>query len=380
MDRRPEPTRPAPADAPPVYGVMQTRDFLDCLYGAHRRSCFDLATAVVEGREGAVRESTVAGKPFCILRCFAPRAAASKPRVLVVAPLSGQFATLLRDTVAGLLPDHTVYITDWIDARQVPANAGKFDLDDNIAYVIDFIRLLGPEVHVLAVCQSAVPTLAAVSLLAAAGDPGQPRSMILMGGLIDARLNPTRVDRLAETLSLRWLERTVTTRVPRGFPGQDRRVYPAEAQRTGLLMYLARHIEYRPENPVELRVHSDATLADPWFCKELLTLMDLPVELYLQNIKTVLRDHALPRHAMTWRGQSVEPEAISKTALMTVEGQFDDISGRGQTHAAQVICSRIPPHKRRHYEQAGVGHFGMYAGASWFTSVLPQVCGFIRQA
>jgi poly(3-hydroxybutyrate) depolymerase len=317
-------------------------------------------------------------KAFCTLRRIDTGSVANKPRLLLVAPLAGQYATLLVDTVAGLMAEHDVYVTDWIDARLVPVAEGKFDFEDNIGYIMEFILALGPDLHVLALCQSAVPTLAAVALLAAAADPVQTRSMILMGGLTDTRINPTRMNRLARRFSLPWLESTIITRVQHGHPGWRRRVYPASAQRTGLLMYLARHVEYLPDVPPRFRVYGDKALADPEFCKRLLTLMDLPAELFLQNIELVLQEHALARGTMVWRGREVRPEAVHRTALMTVEGEFDDISGHGQTLAAHELCRSIPDGRRCHHEQAGVGHFGMFAGPRWFDEVAPRVREFIR--
>ena len=309
---------------------------------------------------------------------FGHEALAENSGVLIVAPISGQYATLLRDTVAGLLTTHRVYITDWIDARQVPFDAGRFDLDENISYIIEFLRFLQANLHVLAVCQSAVPTLAALALLASEDGAAPPRSLIMMGGLIDTRINPTRIDRWAKTAAFRWLEQSVLTIVPPGFAGYLRPVYPARVQRLALLTYIGRHVEFRGDGPWQLRLYGDATLAEPRFCRELLTLMDVPAELFLSNIRAVLQDHDLPRGGMVWQGQEVRPAAIRKTALMTIEGEFDDISGRGQTFAAHRLCRSIPPDRRRHHLQRGVGHFGLYAGRSWFSKVLPRVCEFVQ--
>jgi poly(3-hydroxybutyrate) depolymerase len=243
---------------------------------------------------------------------------------------------------------------------------------------MEFMQVLGPDLHVLALCQSAVPALAAIALLAAAGEASQPRSLVLMGGLIDTRINPTRMNRLARRLLLAWFERTVIAAVPPGYPGHDRLVYPASAQRAALLTYLARHFEYLPGVPPRLRIHGDEALADPQFCKRLLTLMDLPAELFVQNVRLVLQEHALARGALVWRGLKVRPEAVRRTALMTVEGQFDDVSGRGQTLAAHTLCRSIPAGRRSHYEQPGVGHFGMFAGPRWLDQVAPRIRAFIR--
>jgi poly(3-hydroxybutyrate) depolymerase len=352
--------------------------FLECILGRETGTAFTDHPSQAARERGPLRERVELQNAFCTLKRIDTGSVANKPRVLLVAPLAGQYATLLVDTVAGLISEHDVYVTDWIDARLVPVAEGKFDFEDNIAYVMEFIRALGPDLHVLALCQSAVPALAAVALLAAAADPMLPLSMILMGGLTDTRINPTRMNRLARRLSLPWLESTVITKVPHGYPGCQRRVYPASAQRAGLLMYLARRVEYLPGVLPRFRVYGDKALADPEFCKRLLTLMDLPAELFLQNIELVLQQQALARGAMIWRGQEVRPDAVERTALMTVEGEFDDISGHGQTLAAHELCRSIPNGRRCHHEQAGVGHFGMFAGPRWFDEVAPRVREFIR--
>jgi poly(3-hydroxybutyrate) depolymerase len=361
----------------PVSAISMS-DFLESVSSLSAAPAFRLSTTGSHRGVVEVHHRTLIRKPFCTVRQFDSGMTRSAPKVLVVAPLSGQYAVLLQDVVAGLLPDHSVYITDWRNARDVAAEKGKFDFEDNISYIHEFLRQLGPEVHVLAVCQSAVPALAATALLAAADDHRQPRSLILMGGLIDTRINPTRIDRLAETPAFRRLEEAAISRVPSGFPGTGRSIYPASVQRGGLLAYLARHIEFPAGSPSKLRIRGDPTLADPKFLKRLLTLMDLPAEFYLQNIWVVFQGHALPKGALVWQERKVTPEAISRTALMTVEGEHDDISGRGQTRAAHELCSSLAANKRRHVLQPGVGHFGMYAGRSWFESVLPQVRDFIR--
>jgi poly(3-hydroxybutyrate) depolymerase len=361
----------------PVSAISMS-DFFESVSSLSTAPAFRLSTTGSHRDVVEVRHRTLVRKPFCTARQFDTGMTRSAPKVLVVAPLSGQYAVLLQDVVAGLLPDHSVYITDWRNARDVAAEKGKFDFEDNISYIHEFLRQLGPEVHVLAVCQSAVPALAATALLAAADDHRQPRSLILMGGLIDTRINPTRIDRLAETPAFRRLEEAAITRVPSGFPGTGRSIYPASVQHAGLLAYLARHVEFPAGSPSMLRIRGDPTLAEPEFLKRLLTLMDLPAELYLQNTWVVFQGHALPTGALVWRDRKVAPEAISRTALMTVEGEHDDISGRGQTRAAHELCSSLAANKRRHVLQPGVGHFGMYAGRSWFESVLPQVRDFIR--
>lgn len=358
--------------------TMSARDLFDCVVRLRGKPPFDLTATRSGGKTVAVHETVVARTPFCTLRRFVRVGGEADPAVLVVAPLSGHYATLMRDAMAGLLPDHDVYVTDWHDARDVPQEAGPFGFDDNVGTVIRFMRRLGPETHVLAVCQSAQPALAATALMAASGEAAPPRSLVLMGGLIDPRINPTRIGRLATRLPLARFEAMVMTRVPAGYDGAGRRVYPRHAQRAALLSYLARHLEFRPGIVPEVRVRGDATLADPAFCREFLTVMDLPAELFLENLRIVFKEHALACGTLTCAGRTVVPSAITRTALMTVEGEFDDTSGRGQTRAAHDLCAAIPPERRAHHEEAGVGHFGMYAGRHWRESVLPKVRAFIR--
>ena len=349
-----------------------------------RRSkpAFGLGTMRVEGREIAVSETVVCRKPFCELRRFAPEVDRQEPRLLIVAPLSGHFATLLRGTVRTLLPEHDVYITDWRDARMTPLTEGRFELDDYIDYVIDFLRLLGPGSHVMAVCQPSVPVLAATALMAAAGDPATPRSMVLMGGPVDTRVSPTQVNRLAQQRSLDWFEDAVITRVPYRYPGFLRRVYPGFVQLTGFMtMNLKLHIDATARLFDHLvRGDGDGAAAHRRFYDEYTTVMDLPAEYYLQTVETIFQNHDLPLGRMSSRGRAVAPAAITETALMTVEGEHDDITGRGQTRAAHGLCSGIPTARRVHHEQQGVGHYGIFNGRRWRDSIAPRVRDFIRQS
>ena len=363
---------------PVPYGDLPLERFVESVFGDHSPRGFGLDVTRRDDRTEAVEEVDLLTMPFCKLRHFRCASDSERPKLLLVAPLAGQYPELLRDTVRSLLPHFAVHVTAWIDARQVPPDAGAFDLDANIATVIECLHALGPEVHLLAVCQSAVPTLAAVALMAAAEEPDPPLTLVLMGGLIDTRISPTRMDLVARSLSLPWIESSVISPVPAEFPGAGRRVYPARAQRAALLLYLARHVITLAGAPPRVRIHGDAVFADPAVLRDLLTLMDVPAELFVQNIRSVLQEHALPRGRMRWRGRSVEPAAIARTALMTVEGAFDDISGRGQTRAAHDLCSGIPAGKRDHHEQPGVGHFGMYIGDHWRNEVLPRLLAFVH--
>ena len=343
---------------------------------------FGLHETKIDGRTFGVEEEIVLEQDFCELVHFRRDAARNDPKVLVVAPLSGHFATLLRDTVRALIPEHEVYVTDWIDARNVPVRLGTFDLDDYVEYIIRFLKLLGPETHVLAVCQPSVPVLAAVSLLAAAGDETQPRSMTLMGGPIDTRRNPTKVNEAAEGRSLSWFENRVIATVPATYPGFLRRVYPGFIQLTGFMsMNLDRHLGAHMQL-FEHLVQGDGESAEAHrrFYDEYMSVMDLPAEYYLQTVETVFQKHALPKGEMTWRNHRIEPAAISRTALMTVEGELDDISGVGQTRAAHALCTGIPAERRRHYMQEGVGHYGIFNGRRWRSEILPRIAAFMRES
>lgn len=342
---------------------------------------FGVTKAEVDGAMVAVEVETVASRTFCDLLHFKRDTARKDPKVLLVAPLSGHYATLLRGTVQGLLSEHDVYITDWINASLVPIERGSFDLDDYIDYVIEFVRLLGPDVHVIAVCQPSVPVLAASAIMAAANDPLAPRTMTLMGGPIDTRVNPTKVNQLAETRRIEWFENAVITRVPMNYPGFMRRVYPGFLQLTGFMsMNADRHVGSAMRHYQHLvRGDGDNAAAHRTFYDEYLAVMDLTAEFYLQTIKTAFQDHALPRGTMVSRNRPVDTKAITRTALMTVEGELDDISGPGQTYAAHAICSALPAEKQRHHLQRKVGHFGIFNGRRWRTEILPRVRDFIRE-
>lgn len=345
------------------------------------KPAFGFKTTRINGRDAAAREQIVLRKTFCQIKRFEREGAnPDDPRLLIVAPLSGHFATLLRGTVEALLPDHDVYITDWRDGRQVPLKEGPFGLDDYIDYMLEFLRFLGPDTHVMAVCQPSVPVLAAVSLLSAAGDPAAPRTMTLMGGPIDTRYNPTVPNRLATERSLEWFEASVITRVPVTYPGFMRAVYPGFVQLTGFMtMNLDRHVgAYFRLFEHLVRGDGDSVAQHRAFYDEYRSVMDLPAEYYLETIKTVFQDHALPKGTMTWRGEKIDPGAITKTALLTIEGELDDISGLGQTRAAHTLCRRLDAGRREHYEQKGVGHYGVFNGSKWRSQIAPRVGAFIR--
>lgn len=367
-------------DIPFVRSAAAAMELLSNAGMSHDRPDFGIRSVVVDGEEIGVAEEVVASHPFCNLVHFRKDATGDEPTVLVVAPLSGHFPTLLRGTVQTLLPDHDVYITDWANARNIPLLYGRFDLDDFVDLVIRYIRLLGPNTHVMAVCQPSVPVLAAVSLLAMSGEAVQPASMILMGGPIDTRANPTEVNRFAEGHSLDWFERTVITAVPPRYPGAFRRVYPGFLQLAGFLsMNLDRHVSAHWSIFHNLiKGDGESAAATRAFYKEYSSVMDLPADFYLQTIKRVFHDHDLARGRFRVRSVAVEPAAIEQTALMTVEGEKDDVCGAGQTVVAQSLCTGIPPAKKTHHLQPKVGHYGVFHGRRWQTETYPKVKAFIR--
>jgi poly(3-hydroxybutyrate) depolymerase len=303
------------------------------------------------------------------------------PVVLVVAPLSGHHATLLRDTVRTLLQDHKVYITDWIDARMVPTDAGAFTLDDYVQTIRDFIRHIGASrLHVISVCQPTVPVLAAVSLMASAGED-VPRSLTLMGGPIDPRSSPTQVNDLATTRPLSWFENHVIHDVPPNYPGRGRRVYPGFLQHAGFLaMNPSRHFQSHWDFYLDLvKGDLDDAQSHRKFYDEYNAVLDMPAEYYLDTIRIVFQQHLLPRGLWDVRGERVRPEAIKRSALMTIEGELDDISGLGQTQAAHALCTGLPQKKKHHLTVEGAGHYGIFSGRRWRDGVYPQVRDFIRR-
>jgi len=302
-----------------------------------------------------------------------------QPRLVIVAPLSGHYATLLRGTVEAFLPSHEVYITEWADARMVPLAQGRFDLDDYIDYVIDIMHHLGGGTHVVAVCQPSVPVMAAVSLMEADSDPCVPHSMVLMGGPIDTRVNPTVVNTLAEQRGSEWFRRNVITKVPFPHPGFMRDVYQGFLQLNGFVsMNLDRHIEAHKQLFLNLvRGDGDSAQKHKEFYDEYLAVMDLAAEFYLQTVDTVFVRHALPKGEMRHRGRRVDPAAIKRVCLFTIEGEHDDISGLGQTEAAHRLCVNIPPDRQAHWLQPGVGHYGVFNGSRFRAEIAPRIADFV---
>ena len=372
--------RPVIGDYPALRGAAAAMDMLSQAGMSHERPAFGIDRVIMDGAETAIVEEAVAVRPFCRLLHFRKAAPVEQPKLLMVAPLSGHFSTLLRGTVAAALPDHDVYLTDWINARNVPVREGLFGLDDFVDLVIEFIRLLGPGAHVMAVCQPSVPVLAAVSLMAAAGDPAQPASMVLMGGPIDPAANPTEVNRFAEAHSLDWFERMVITTVPERYPGACRRVYPGFLQLAGFLsMNLDRHVSAHWSMFRQLVAGDvDKAAATRAFYDEYRTVMDLPADFYLDTVDRVFQRHDLAHGRFRVHGELADPGAIETTALMTVEGERDDICAVGQTVAAHRLCRNLPEAKKRHHLQLNVGHYGVFNGRRWQNEIYPQVRDFIR--
>ncbi|MEO5323095.1 polyhydroxyalkanoate depolymerase [Mesorhizobium sp. CC13] len=343
---------------------------------------FDLDKTVVDWKPAAVTERIVWSRPFCKLIHFEralPAGRRPDPKLLIVAPMSGHYATLLRGTVEAMLPHADVYITDWTDARMVPVSEGKFDLDDYIDYVIDMFHMLGPDTHVMGVCQPSVPVLAAVAVMEARGDRFAPATMTLMGGPIDTRRNPTAVNLLAEKKDIDWFRDNVITQVPWPAPGFSRDVYPGFLQLSGFMtMNLDRHIIAHKDFFMHL-VKNDGDSAEKHrdFYDEYLAVMDLTAEFYLQTVETVFMRHSLPKGEMTHRGQPVDLAAIRNVALFTVEGENDDISGLGQTQAAHDLCINIPDEMKAHYMQPAVGHYGVFNGSRFRAEIVPRIVDFM---
>jgi len=352
----------------------------------YEKPAFDIGTVQAHGYAVPIVEQVAVSKPFCNLvrfKRYSDELATLKelkddPSVLVVAPLSGHHSTLLRDTVRTLLQDHKVYITDWIDARMVPTEAGPFHLDDYVHYVQEFIRHVGPDVNVISVCQPTVPVLAAVSLMASAGEK-TPRTMTMMGGPIDARKSPTAVNNLAMNKSLEWFEHHVIHRVPHNYPGAGRKVYPGFLQHTGFVaMNPDRHLTAHYDYFLDLvRGDDDSAESHRAFYDEYNAVLDLPAEYYLDTIRVVFQDFALVDGTWTVGGKLVRPEDIRTSALLTVEGELDDISGSGQTAAALTLCGGIPKQRKRHYEVKGAGHYGIFSGRRWREFAYPEIRDFI---
>jgi poly(3-hydroxybutyrate) depolymerase len=364
---------PMLADHPAMRNLTAVYELISRAGLTHTRPAFGIGSVTVGNREVEVREEAALTTPFGTLLHFKKDVATVQPRVLLVAPLSGHFATLLRATVKTMLPDHDVYITDWHNARDVPLIAGRFGVDEYTDHIIKFLETMGPGSHVLAVCQPCVAVLAAASVMAQANNPAQPRSMTLMAGPIDTRVNPTTVNELARKKSIDWFERTLTASVPLRYPGAFRRVYPGFVQLVAFMsMNIERHVKAHKELYENLaNGELEKAAVTKAFYDEYFAVLDLTAEFYLETVRLIFQDYALPLGKLEWHGQKVDPTAIRKTMLLTVEGERDDICAVGQTVAAHDLCSKLRPYLKRHHMQAGVGHYGVFSGKRWETQIYP---------
>ncbi|HEY2528271.1 MAG TPA: polyhydroxyalkanoate depolymerase [Xanthobacteraceae bacterium] len=342
---------------------------------SHRRPAYGIDHVRVDNRSVAVREVAIHSTPFGTLLHFQKDLQAAQPRVLLVAPMSGHFATLLRGTVQTLLSEHDVYITDWHNARDVSLRHGGFDFADFIDHVMIFLAAIGPGAHVVAVCQPCVAVLAAAAIMAEDDHPATPRSMTLMAGPIDTRINPTAVNHLATSRPLSWFEHNLIDVVPPRYNGAWRRVYPGFTQ---LAAFISMNPDRHLKAQLELFCHlangeAEKAAAIRGFYDEYLAVMDLPAEFYLQTVRAVFQEHALPLGRLEWRGRRLDPGAIRRTALFTVEGERDDICAVGQTLAAQELCSGLRPYMKRHHVQTGAGHYGVFNGQRWNRFIYPML-------
>lgn len=350
----------------------------------YEKPSFGITSVDIDGQRVSVIEDIELEKPFCKLLHFRKESRNSKqtkqPKILLVAPLSGHHATLLRDTVKTLLPEHDVYITDWTDARMVSMDHGAFHLHDYIYYVQDFIRHLGPNLNVISVCQPTVPVLAAISLMASNKEANLPKTMVMMGGPIDPRKAPTQVNDLATNKPFSWFENNVIYSVPPNYPGYGRRVYPGFLQHAGFVaMNPKRHAQSHWEFYLHLREGDNESAEEHRkFYDEYNAVLDMPAEYYLETIKTVFQDHALPLGTWEVEGQLVRPQDIKDVALLTIEGELDDISGLGQTRAAHELCAHIPKEMKQHFTAPKCGHYGIFSGRRWREVIAPKIGEFIR--
>lgn len=342
---------------------------------------FGIKSTEVDGKKTKIKLMVAKRKPFCKLMHFKKEDKFNQPKLLIVAPMSGHYATLLRDTIEGTLPYFDVYITEWINAREVPMTAGNFDLDDYIDYVIEFTEHFKGNVHLMAVCQPVVPVAAAVAIMEGEKNKYHPKSMILVGGPIDGRINPTMVNDLADKKPIEWFEQNLVSRVPLNYPGAGRQVYPGFLQ-------LASFISLKPESHVEKHkqyfnhlVEGDGESADKHekFYDEYLSVMDIPAEFYLQTIKTVFQDFSLPLGKLKSRGRDVNLKSIRKTALLALEGEKDDISGLGQSKAALKLTRNLPSKKKEYHMQKDVGHYGIFSGRKFREKVVPVIYKFAKK-
>jgi len=348
----------------------------------HQRPDYAIGSVKVAGENIAVSEEVALSTPFGDLVRFRKAAALDQPRVLVVAPLSGHFATLLRNTVEVLLPENDVYITDWRNAREAPVAAGPFGFDEYVEHVISFLERMGPGSHLLSVCQPCAHALAAVAIMAEDDNPATPISMTLMAGPVDTRINPTVVNDLATSRPIEWFEKNLIATVPARYAGAGRRVYPGFVQLSAfMLMNINRHVDAHLDLYTHLAVGRDLEAGKvKAFYDEYFAVLDLTAEFYLETVNRVFQEHLLPKGELIWRNRKVNPAAIRRTSLLTVEGERDDICSVGQTMAAHGLCSSVYANRKRHHLQPGVGHYGVFSGSKWANQIYPLVRNVIGAA
>jgi poly(3-hydroxybutyrate) depolymerase len=367
------------ADLPAVRQMMAAMELATRAKLTHHRPPFAINEVMVDNRMANVTEEVALRLPFGDLLHFKKDTDAPQPRVLIVAPLSGHFATLLRSLIKTMLPEHDVCITDWHNARDVGTSDGRFGFDDYLGHLVTWLEHMGPGVHVVAVCQPCVQVLGAAAVMAEAKSPAQPRSMTLMAGPIDTRVNPTKVNELANGKPIRWFESNLIATVPARYPGGGRRVYPGFVQ---LSAFMSMNLDRHRKAHIDLYQHlanGDLAKAQPTidFYDEYFAVLDLTAEFYLETVQWIFQEARLATGALTYRGQPVNPKAIRRTALLTVEGERDDICSLGQTVAAHDLCTGLRPHLKRHHLQPGAGHYGVFSGKRWEEQVYPQVRNLI---
>ena len=366
-------------DVPPLAHLSAGWEMLARAGLTHHRRDYGFKSVRIGVEDVPVTEETVVGDAFGDLVRFRKATDPDQPRVLLVAPLSGHFATLLRSTVETLLPENDVYITDWRNARDAPLADGAFGFDDYVAHIIAYLEAIGPGAHMISVCQPCAHALAAVAIMAEDDNPATPLSMTLMAGPVDTRINPTKVNELATSHSIEWFEKELISTVPQRYPGAGRRVYPGLVQLTAfMLMNVDRHAHAHVDMFSHLAAGRtlEAETAKAFY-DEYFTVLDLTAEFYLETVSRVFQEHLLPKGELVWRNRKVDPAAIRRTALFTVEGERDDICSVGQTVAAHALCSGIFANRKRHHLQPGVGHYGVFSGRKWANQIYPLVRNMI---
>ena len=370
------------ADHPYFRTASASLELFERLTADYEEPEWELDSTTINNKKVNIKQQVVYQKPYCNLLHFKrEKIKAGQPKVLLIAPLSGHFATLVRATAKEFLPDHETYITDWRNARDVPLTEGSFSFDDYVTYLMEFITFLGPDTHIIAVCQPCVPAMVALSVMHQENDRNLPKSLTLMGGPIDVRINPTEVNDYASGKDLEWFDKNVICTVPSGFAGKGQTVYPGFIQLSGFLsMNMDSHVNKHFKFFGDLiKGDGDSAENHRQFYNEYLAVMDMPADYYLDTIHKVFLEHDLPNGTMEYQGKLIDLDIITKTAILTIEGENDDITGRGQTSAALGLCANLPKAKKKHYEQAGVGHYGIFNGRKYRDNIAPLIKKFMQQ-